>query len=63
LDAARPPGAARIGEDVHVAVWPTVHDLHQVASRQYAFEGRCFVLASVRLMRAFLAAAGAGAAP
>jgi predicted amidohydrolase len=40
------------GEDVHVAVWPTVHELHQVASRQYAFEGRCFVLASGALMRA-----------
>lgn len=40
------------GEDIHVAVWPTVHDLHQVASRQYAFEGRCFVLASGSLMRA-----------
>jgi predicted amidohydrolase len=39
------------GEDIHVAVWPTVHDLHQVASRQYAFEGRCFVLASGALMR------------
>ncbi|HWH22804.1 MAG TPA: carbon-nitrogen hydrolase family protein [Allosphingosinicella sp.] len=40
------------GEDVHVAVWPTVHEMHQVASRQYAFEGRCFVLASGALMRA-----------
>lgn len=40
------------GEDVHVAVWPTVHDMHQVASRQYAFEGRCWVLASGALMRA-----------
>ncbi|MDP8995077.1 MAG: carbon-nitrogen hydrolase family protein [Pseudomonadota bacterium] len=40
------------GEDVHVAVWPTVHDLHQVASRQYAFEGRCFVLTSGAMMRA-----------
>jgi predicted amidohydrolase len=40
------------GEDLHVAVWPTVHDLHQVASRQYAFEGRCFVLASGAMMRA-----------
>ncbi len=40
------------GEDIHVAVWPTVHELHQVASRQYAFEGRCFVLASGALMRA-----------
>jgi predicted amidohydrolase len=40
------------GEDLHVAVWPTVHDLHQVASRQYAFEGRCFVVASGAMMRA-----------
>ena len=40
------------GEDLHVAVWPTVHEMHQVASRQYAFEGRCFVLAAGSLMRA-----------
>ena len=40
------------GEDVHVAVWPTVHEMHQVACRQYAFEGRCWVLASGALMRA-----------
>lgn len=40
------------GEDVHVAVWPTVHEMHQVASRQYAFEGRCWVVASGALMRA-----------
>lgn len=40
------------GEGIHVAVWPTVHELHQVASRQYAFEGRCFVLASGGLMKA-----------
>ncbi|MEM6298724.1 MAG: carbon-nitrogen hydrolase family protein [Bacteroidota bacterium] len=33
------------GEVVHVAVWPRVHEMHQVASRQYAFEGRCFVIA------------------
>ena len=33
------------GEHIHVAVWPTVHELHQLASRHYAFEGRCFVLA------------------
>lgn len=33
------------GEDIHVAVWPTAHELHQLASRHYAFEGRCFVLA------------------
>jgi nitrilase len=40
------------GEDVHVAAWPTVHEMHQVACRQYAFEGRCFVLAAGSLMRA-----------
>jgi predicted amidohydrolase len=40
------------GEDVHVALWPTVLDRHQLASRHYAFEGRCFVLAAGSLMRA-----------
>ncbi len=40
------------GENVHVAVWPTVHERHQIASRHYAFEGRCFVLAAGSLMRA-----------
>ena len=40
------------GEDVHVALWPTAHEMHQVASRQYAFEARCFVLAVGGLMRA-----------
>ena len=40
------------GEDVHVAVWPTVHDRHQLASRHYAFEARCYVLAVGALMRA-----------
>jgi predicted amidohydrolase len=32
------------GEDIHVAVWPTAHEMLQVASRHYAFEGRCFVV-------------------
>ena len=40
------------GEDIHVAAWPTVHDRLQLASRHYAFEGRCFVLAAGSLMRA-----------
>ncbi len=39
------------GETVHVAVWPTVHEMLQIASRQYAFEGRCYVLAAGLLMR------------
>src|SRR5262249_8896867 len=37
---------------IHIAVWPTVHEMHQVASRHYAFEGRCFVLAAGLLMKA-----------
>jgi nitrilase len=36
----------RAGEAVHVAAWPTVNDVHLLASRSYAFEGRCFVLAA-----------------
>ena len=40
------------GEEIHVAVWPTAHDLHQLASRHYAFEGRCFVLACGAISRA-----------
>jgi predicted amidohydrolase len=35
-----------LGEDVHVAAWPTVHESHAIASRHYAMEGRCFVLAA-----------------
>ncbi len=33
-------------ETIHVAQWPAVKDLHQVASRHYAFEGQCYVLAA-----------------
>ena len=40
------------GEDIHVAVWPNVHEMVQIASRQYAFEGRCYVLAAGSLLRA-----------
>jgi nitrilase len=40
------------GEHIHVAVWPTVHELHQLASRHYAFEGRCFVMAVGLMMSA-----------
>jgi predicted amidohydrolase len=40
------------GEQIHVAVWPTVHEMHQIASRHYAFEGRCFVLAAASFMPA-----------
>ena len=40
------------GEHLHVAVFPTVHEMHQIASRHYAFESRCFVLTAGLLMRA-----------
>ena len=40
------------GEDIHVAAWPTVKEMLQVASRHYAFEGRCYVLAAGSLLRA-----------
>ncbi|MBB5343533.1 carbon-nitrogen hydrolase family protein [Tunturibacter empetritectus] len=33
------------GEQIHIAVWPTANEMAQLASRHYAFEGRCFVLA------------------
>jgi len=33
-------------EAIHTAQYPTVHETHQIASRHYAFEGQCFVLAS-----------------
>lgn len=34
------------GESLHVAQWPWVREMHQVASRHYAFEGTCFVIAA-----------------
>lgn len=33
-------------EAVHIACWPTVRETHAIASRHYAFEGRCFVMAA-----------------
>jgi nitrilase len=38
-------------EMIHIALWPTVHEMHQVASRHYAFEGRCFVIAAGQMMQ------------
>jgi nitrilase len=53
LDAARERMAVHnSGEHIHVAIWPTVHELHQLASRHYAFEGRCFVMAVGLMMPA-----------
>lgn len=39
------------GEQIHVAMWPNVHEMLQIASRHYAFEGRTFVLAAGSLMK------------
>jgi nitrilase len=39
-------------EDIHVAAWPQVKEMNLIASRHYAFEGRCFVIACGAIMRA-----------
>ena len=39
------------GEQVHAALWPEVEEIHQVASRHYAFEARCFVVAVGSVLR------------
>ncbi len=39
-------------EAIHVAAWPTVREMYLVASRHYAFEGRCFVLAVGQIIAA-----------
>ena len=40
------------GEDIHIAAWPQVKEMNLLASRHYAFEGRCFVIATGALLRA-----------
>jgi len=37
-------------EDIHIALWPYVKEMHQIASRQYAFEGRCYVVSVGQMM-------------
>ena len=32
------------GEQIHVAAWPDADEVHHLASRHYAFEGRCYVV-------------------
>ena len=39
------------GEIVHAAVWPSVKETHLIASRSYAFEGRCFVVAAGSILK------------
>ena len=38
-------------EILHIAQWPGARELHQIASRHYAFEGQCFVVAASLLLR------------
>jgi len=40
------------GEDIHAAAWPQVKEMNLIASRHYAFEGRCFVIACGAIVRA-----------
>ena len=37
-------------EEIHIALWPNVHEKLQIASRHYAFEGRTFVVAAGQVM-------------
>jgi predicted amidohydrolase len=39
------------GEQIHVAAWPEVPEIHHIASRHYAFEGRSFVVCVGSYMR------------
>lgn len=39
------------GEDIHFALWPAVKESHEIASRQYAFEGRCFVISIGQILQ------------
>ena len=37
-------------EDLHIALWPYAKELHHLASRHYAHEGRCHVIAVGQVM-------------
>jgi len=39
-------------EDIHFALWPYVKEMHQIATRHYAFEGRCYVISVGQMMKA-----------
>lgn len=38
-------------EDVHVASWPDLAEAHELASRTYAIEGRCYVVVAANIAR------------
>jgi nitrilase len=35
-------------EQIHIAAWPDSPEMHHIAARSYAFEGRCFVLSAAQ---------------
>ena len=37
------------GEDIHIALWPGMNRLHEVATCHYAIEGRCHVIAACQV--------------
>ncbi len=39
------------GEQIHIAAWPHAGEVHQLASRHYAFEGRAFVLVAATFLK------------
>ena len=38
------------GEQIHVAAWPDTPEEHHLASRSYAFEGRCYVICAGQVL-------------
>jgi nitrilase len=40
------------GEDIHLALWPSMNRIHEIASCHYALEGRCYVIAAAQILRA-----------
>jgi predicted amidohydrolase len=37
------------GEDIHIALWPSLNRLHEIATCHYAIEGRCHVIAACQI--------------
>lgn len=40
------------GEQIHIAAWPDMTEMHAMAARTYAFEGRCFVMSAAQYLTA-----------
>jgi nitrilase len=40
------------GEQIHVAAWPDMTEMHAMAARTYAFEGRCYVVSAAQYLTA-----------